>query len=81
MIVDYYLINKNSINNKDIFSSNINGEYYFSGGWHIKGVYSIILGFIFASSTIWNSNLIFLHSFSWILGALISGFIYYLLKN
>ncbi len=81
MIVDYYLINKNSINNKDIFSSNINGEYYFSGGWHIKGVYSIILGFIFASSTIWNSNLIFLHSFSWILGALISGFVYYLLKN
>jgi len=81
MIVDYYLINKNSINNKDIFSSSINGQYYFSGGWHIKGVYSIILGFIFASSTIWNSNLIFLHSFSWILGALISGFTYYLLKN
>ena len=57
--------------NKDIYSLEITGAYYYSGGWHIKGVYSLILGFIFSSATIWNSNLMFLYSFSWIIGAFV----------
>tara|TARA_Y100000022_G_C13235831_1_gene369771 strand:- start:105 stop:1562 length:1458 start_codon:yes stop_codon:yes gene_type:complete len=81
MITDYYFIQKGNLNNKDIYSLEDNGVYYYSGGWHIKGVYSLILGFIFSSSTIWNSNLMFLQSFSWIIGAFISGFVYYLLAK
>tara|TARA_B100000963_G_scaffold39718_1_gene29506 strand:+ start:148 stop:1605 length:1458 start_codon:yes stop_codon:yes gene_type:complete len=79
MIVDFYLIKKNNLNNKDIYSLEKNGIYYYTGGWHIKGAYSLILGFIFAASTIWNSNLMFLQSYSWIIGAFISGLVYYLL--
>ena len=81
MIVDYYLIKKGNLVNKDIYSLEINGAYYYSGGWHIKGVYSLILGFIFSSSTIWNSNLMFLQSYSWIIGAFFAGFVYYLLAK
>tara|TARA_Y100000992_G_scaffold254465_1_gene187363 strand:+ start:1482 stop:2939 length:1458 start_codon:yes stop_codon:yes gene_type:complete len=81
MVADYYLINKTNLNNKDIFSSEKTGSYYFSKGWHIRGVYCLLLGFIFASSTIWNSNLMFLHSFSWIIGAFISSLSYYLLST
>ena len=81
MIVDYYLIKKGNLVNKDIYSLEINGAYYYSGGWHIKGVYSLILGFIFSSSTIWNSNLMFLQSYSWIIGAFIAGFVYFLLAK
>ncbi len=81
MVVDYYSVKKRSLNNKDIFSSESSSAYYFSKGWHIKAIYCLILGFIFASSTIWNVNLMFLHSFSWIIGAFISSLSYYLLST
>ncbi len=81
MISDYYFVQKSSLNNKDIYSLENNGAYYYTGGWHIKGVYSLILGFIFSSSTIWNSNLMFLQSFSWIIGSLVAGFVYFLLAK
>ncbi len=81
MICDYYLIKKGNLVNKDIYSLEIKGTYYYSGGWHIKGVYSLILGFIFSSSTIWNSKLLFLQSYSWLIGAFVSSFVYYLLAK
>ena len=79
MISDFYLIKRGDLVNKDIYSLENNGAYYYSGGWHIKGIYSIVLGFIFSSSTIWNTNLMFLNSYSWIIGAFTAGFVYYLL--
>ena len=81
MIFDYYLIKKSDLNNKDIYSLDNYGIYYYTKGWHIKGVYSVFLGFIFSASTIWNPNLMFLQSFSWIIGALVAGFSYYLLAK
>ncbi len=81
MIFDFYFIKKGNLINKDIYSLENTGSYYYSGGWHIKGVYSLILGFIFSSATIWNSNLMFLHSFSWIIGAFVAGLVYYLLAK
>ena len=81
MISDFYFIQKSKINNKDIYSLENNGIYYYTGGWHIKGVYSAIIGFIFSASTIWNANLMFLQSFSWIIGAAIAAFTYYLLAR
>ena len=81
MIADYYLIKSQSISNKDIYSTEDKGVYYFSNGWHIKGLYSLLVGFIFSASTIWNPNLMFLQSFAWIIGAIISLIIYYLLTK
>ncbi len=81
MIADFYLIQKGNLNNKDIYSLENNGDYYYTGGWHIKGVYSLILGFIFSASTIWNSNLMFLQSYSWLIGAFVGAFSYYLLAK
>ena len=81
MISDFYYIQKGKLNNKDIYSLENNGIYYYSGGWHIKAVYSVILGFIFSASTIWNTNLMFLQSFSWIIGAFVSALTYYLLAK
>jgi len=81
MIVDFYLIKNHNLSNKDIYSLETNGLYFYSGGWHIKGIYSLILGFIFSASTIWNSNLMSLQPYSWIIGALIAAFTYYLLAK
>ena len=81
VISDFYFIQKGKLVNKDIYSLEKGDSYYYSGGWHIKGVYSLVLGFIFSSSTIWNSKLMFLQSYSWIIGALIAAFVYYLLAR
>ena len=81
MIFDFYFIQKGKLDNKDIYSLENNGIYYYSSGWHIKAVYSVILGFIFSASTIWNTNLMFLQSFSWIIGAFVAAFTYYLLTR
>ncbi len=81
MIADFYMIKKGKLENKDIYSLETNGTYYYSGGWHLKGVYSLLLGFIFSASTIWNTNLMFLQSYSWIIGAFVAAFVYYLLAR
>ena len=81
MIVDYYVIKNRKVINKDIFSSNKDGTYYYSSGWQIKAIYSLFIGFIFAAATIWNIELRFLQSFSWIIGAVFSSMTYYLLAS
>ena len=74
-------LKKENLSNKDLYSIENNSAYYYSGGWHLKGVYSVILGFIFSASTIWNVNLMFLQSYAWIIGAFISSITYYLLAK
>ena len=81
MVIDYYLIQKSNLINKDIFSSEKNSAYYYSGGWHIKAIYSLMIGFIFSASTIWNESLMYLQSYAWIIGAFISSLtLYFVLK-
>ena len=81
IIIDYYLIKKKEISNKDLYSAEKESIYYFSNGWHFKALYSLSLGFIFSASTIWNVNLMILQSYAWIMGAFISSLTYYLLSK
>ena len=81
MIADYYLIKNKELSNNDIYSIDGEGKYFYSGGWHLKGVYSLFIGFIFSASTIWNANLIFLQSYGWLIGAIIAWITYYLLAK
>ena len=81
MICDYYLVKKKIIVNKDIFSSKPNSSYMYNNGWNIKAVYSVLIGFIFSASTIWNIDLRFLQSYSWIIGAFVTHITYYLLAS
>ena len=60
LIADYYLIKNKEFISKDIFSDLKSGTYFYSGGWQIKGVYAMLIGFIFAAATIWNIELRFL---------------------
>jgi len=81
MIIDYFIINQSNINIKDIHSLSSESTFYFSRGWNLKALYSVLIGFIFSSSTIWNFNLMFLQSYAWIIGAIVSSLTYYLLKK
>ena len=81
MVIDYYFIKKTNLDNKAIFSLENNDLYFYTNGWHFKAIYSLVIGFIFAASTIWNESLMNFHSFSWIVGAFISSLTYYLLAS
>ena len=81
IVVDYYFVKKTNLDNKDIYSSKDDGLYFYSYGWHLKAIYSLILGFIFAASTIWNEDLMNFHSYSWLIGAFITSLTYYLLVS
>ncbi len=81
VIADYYLVRNKKFENKDLFSSSKESLYFYSNGWHLKGLYSLFIGFIFSASTIWNVNLASLQSFSFIIGAFFSYIVYYLLLS
>ena len=81
IIADYYIVRKKQIINKDIFSSSEVGTYYFTNGWHLKAIYSLFIAFVFSAATIWNNELRFLQSYSWLIGAFISFILYYLLSE
>ena len=81
IMVDYYFVKKQAYNPKDLFSSDPNGEYYFSGGWSLKAFYAIFIAFIFSAATIWNENFRFLQSYAWFIGAFMGGLLQYLLSK
>jgi nucleobase:cation symporter-1, NCS1 family len=81
IIIDYYFIKKENLNNKDIYLFDPNSLYFYTNGWHIKAIYSLVIGFIFSASTIWNESLMSFQSYSWIIGAFVSSLTYYLLAS
>ena len=81
IIADYYLIKKQKIVIKDLFASKKGSAYYYSSGWHLKALYSLLVSFIFSASTIWNASFQFLQSFSWLIGAFVAFILYYLLAS
>jgi len=81
VVADFYNIKKQKVNHKELFYPHENTEYIFSNGWNYKAIYSLVIGFIFSSSTLWNSSLNSVQSFGWIIGALASWTIYYLLSK
>lgn len=81
VVADFYYVKKQKINHKELFYPIENTEYIYSAGWNYKAIYSLIIGYIFSASTIWNVNLISLESFGWIIGAFISFVLYLILNN
>jgi len=81
VIADYYYVKQQKINHKELFYPKDDTEYVYSAGWNLKAIFSIIIGFIFSASSIWNPNLSFLESFGWIIGAFISFLLYFLLNK
>ena len=81
IIADYYFVKREEINHKDLFFDRENNIYLYSNGWNYKALYSLIIGFIFSFSILWNYSFQDIKTFSWLIGSLISFLIYYLLNN
>ena len=69
------------IRDRELFYPEETTEYIYNGGWNIKALYAVIIGFIFSASTIWNVNLLHLQTFGWLIGAIASYIVYLLLKK
>ena len=63
IVCDYYLIKKKKIINKDIFLSKKEAHIFILMVGIYKAIYAVLIGFIFASSTIWNVNMQFFKLF------------------
>ncbi len=81
IIADYYFVQNKKINHKELFYPEETTIYIYNSGWNLKALYSVLIGFIFSASTIWNINLLNLQSFGWLIGALVSYILYLLLKK
>ena len=81
IIADYYLVKKENVNHKDLFYMREDNIYFYSNGWNYKAIYSLLIGFIFSFSILWNYNLQDIKTFSWIIGFLVSFVLYYLLSD
>ena len=81
IIADFYFVQKKKINHKELFYPEETTLYIYNSGWNYKALYSVIIGFIFSASTIWNINLLHLQSFGWLIGAVVSYVLYLLLKK
>ncbi len=81
IIADYYYVKNKKVNHKDLFFLREENEYLYKNGFNNKALYSVIIGFIFSFSMLWNVDLSDIKSFSWIVGFVVSFLIYYLLNK
>ena len=81
IVTDFYFVQEKKIYHKELFYPDETTKYVYSNGWNYKAIYSILIGFIFSASTIWNANLLQFQSFGWIIGAILSSIIYLVLKK
>ena len=81
IIADFYFVQNKKINHKELFYPEETTVYIYNSGWNLKALYSVLIGFIFSASTIWNINLLNIQSFGWLIGALVSYILYLLLKK
>jgi NCS1 family nucleobase:cation symporter-1 len=81
MIVDYYMLKGGVLNVEELFSADEDGEYYYDNGWNKKAMIAFILPAIFSVATVWVSALGFLSGFSWVIGALLGGGLYYVITK
>ena len=81
IIADFYNVKKEKINHRDLFNNNSESEYFYNSGTNYKAIFSLLVGFIFSASTLWNESLSSFQSFSWIIGAFISYVVYLLLQE
>ena len=81
VIADYYHVQNKKINHKELFYPKDTTQYIYNNAWNNKALYSLLIGFIFSASTIWNISFIQYQPFGFIIGAFISYILYLLLQK
>lgn len=80
MIVDYYLIRKQRLVLADLYSTDPNASYAYTRGWNRRAVVAFAVGAAFSMAAVWIDALSALTGYAWLLGALIGGGLYWMLR-
>lgn len=73
IVVDYYLIRKQRLNLKDLYSTNPEGAYWFVRGWNTRAIVAFSFAAVVSVALVWTPGLEDFSGFAWILGALLGG--------
>ncbi|XP_050230469.1 purine-uracil permease NCS1 [Mercurialis annua] len=89
LLVDYYLIQRTNLNVKDLYSLNPNGTYFYSGGFNLVAMVSLVLGIlpvipgflqkIGVLSTI-PSFFVVVYNNAWFFSFFLAGFVHWILS-
>jgi len=78
MIADYYLIKKQSLSVRDLYSGDKGGAYHYRNGFHREAVVVLVVSSVFSVATVWWPALDFLTGFDWIISAALGAALYLL---
>ncbi|AEF42748.1 NCS1 family nucleobase:cation symporter-1 [Hoyosella subflava] len=81
MVVDYYLIRKQKLRVQHLYSTAVDGSYYFTRGWNLKALAAFGVAGVFSVSTVWVPALEELTGFAWLIGAAIGAALHYILMR
>ncbi|MBB3038386.1 NCS1 family nucleobase:cation symporter-1 [Hoyosella altamirensis] len=81
MVVDYYLIRKQKLRVQHLYSTAVDGSYYFTRGWNLKALGAFGVAGVFSVSTVWVPALEELTGFAWLIGAAIGAALHYALMR
>jgi len=81
MIVDYYLLKRQQLVVKELYSEAPGARYHYSGGWNLSAVVAFGVAASFSVATVWVESLSVLSGYAWLLGALFGGLIYGLMPT
>ncbi len=81
MIVDYYMVRNGKLDVQQLFSSSKDGEYFYDNGWNRKAITAFVLPAAFSVATVWTPSLEFLSGFSWVIGAVLGGILYFIITK
>lgn len=77
MVADYYFVKKQELDLQDIFSTDPDGKYYYTGGWNRKALIAFFPAAIFSVASVWAPMLQALSGYAWIIGAALGAIFYY----
>ena len=80
MIVDYYKIRKEELNLDDLYNME-GGDYHYGNGWNDKALVAFAVASVFSVATVWVPSLGFLSGYAWIIGAILGGFVYFMITE
>ncbi|MHB8917170.1 MAG: NCS1 family nucleobase:cation symporter-1 [Desulfocucumaceae bacterium] len=78
-IADYWLVRKQKLDVTEAFKEG--GRYSYGGGFNSKAIIALVIGIVFALIGKFVPSLKILFDNAWIVGAIVSGIIYYLLMS
>lgn len=76
LVVDYYLIRKQTLNRDGLYDMN-GGPYHYGNGWNSNALIAFGVAAVFSVAAVWVPALTQLEGYAWVIGAVLGGAIYY----